>query len=45
MAIDFTMLRGIIGYGSRSIATSKMEFFPVIVNDWKPYHKLYYNKL
>ena len=45
MAIDFAMLRGIFGYGSRSLATSKMEFFSVIVNDWKPYDKLYYNNL
>ena len=45
MTIDFVMLKGIFRCGSRSLATSKMEFFLVIANDWKPYDDFYYNEL
>ena len=40
MAIDFIMLRGIFGFEFRSLATSKTEFFAVIVNDWNPYDEI-----
>ena len=43
MAVDFIMLRGIFGCGSRSLEISRMEFFAVIVNERKPYDELYYN--
>ena len=45
MTINFIMLTGIFGCESRSLATSKMGFFAVRVNDWKPYDELYYNEL
>ena len=45
MAVYFMKLRCISGYGSRSLATFKMEFFAVLVNDRKLYDGLYYNRL
>ena len=40
MAIDFIMLRGILGCASRILVTSNIEFFALTVNDWKPYDEL-----
>ena len=45
MAIHFIMLRGIFGCESRSLATPKMEFVAVIVDEWKPFDELYNNEL
>ena len=45
MTIDYIMLRVIFQCEFRSLASSKMKVFAVIINDWKPYGEIYHNEL